>query len=210
LAIIIEPFKIKVYWITKWEELMNKFYAGIGSCETPPDILQLMGEIAEKLAGSGWRLRSGGAQGADTAFQQGVENYCRKQVFLPQDFQEIYLPWNGFNNLKEDKSSGYIVYHDYHADRLAMKYHPIYDRLSGKQRQLMARNGYQVLGKDLQTPSTFIVCWTRDGSVGKTSRGTGGTGQAIRIAFAHNIPIFNLQMTAHLQRLLDYVDMSPF
>jgi hypothetical protein len=53
-------------------------------------------------------------------------------------------------------------------------------------KKLMARNMYQVLGQDLETPTSFIVCWTKDG------KASGGTGQALRVAKKYNIPIFNL------------------
>jgi hypothetical protein len=42
-----------------------------------------------------------------------------------------------------------------------------------------------VLGLDLETPSKFIICWTKNG------KGQGGTGQALRIAKEYGIPIFD-------------------
>jgi len=53
-------------------------------------------------------------------------------------------------------------------------------------RVFMARNSYQVLGPDLATPVDFVWCWTPHGAV------IGGTGQALRIAAAYEIPVFNL------------------
>lgn len=52
-------------------------------------------------------------------------------------------------------------------------------------KKLLTRNGYQVLGKDLNTPSEYLICY---------SNGKGGTQQAIRIAedININVPIFNL------------------
>lgn len=35
-----------------------KYYAGIGSRSSPPEILELMTKIAVKLRGQGWTLRS--------------------------------------------------------------------------------------------------------------------------------------------------------
>ena len=63
-----------------------KFYTGIGSRETPPEILEMMKDIASKLELLGWTLRSGGAPGADTGFENGVKS-----------LKEIYVPWRGFN-----------------------------------------------------------------------------------------------------------------
>ena len=50
---------------------------------------------------------------------------------------------------------------------------------------------YQILGMGCKSPSAMVVCWTPDGSTGITTARTGGTGQALRIAFAHGVPIFN-------------------
>lgn len=46
------------------------FYTGIGSRETPQEIQNLMFKIAQKLD-SKYILRSGGADGADLAFEKG-------------------------------------------------------------------------------------------------------------------------------------------
>ena len=75
---------------------------------------------------------------------------------------------------------------DEEATKLAENYHPAWDSLSPITRLLMIRNGYQVLGKNLNDPVEFIVCWTPGGKI------KGGTGQALRIAKAFNIPVFNM------------------
>ena len=54
---------------------------------------------------------------------------------------------------------------------------------------------------DLNTPSEFVICWTPDGSEGTTTRETGGTGQAIRMAKKRGIKVMNLAN----QSTLDYV-----
>jgi len=48
------------------------YYSGIGSRSTPENILHMMGDVAYRLANKGWILRSGGADGADNAFEQGL------------------------------------------------------------------------------------------------------------------------------------------
>ena len=153
-------------------------------------------DLAKKLAESNWILRSGGAPGADSAFADGIKH-------LPnlKNYQEIYIPWNGFNGLKEDHENGIYLENNPMAEEIANKYHPVYGKLSQTAKKLMCRNGYQILGKDLKTPSKFIICWTRDGAIEKTNRDTGGTGQALRIAIANNIPIYNLNNKYHYQLL---------
>ena len=44
---------------------MNRAYAGIGSRETPDQVLQIMTDLAVALAKEKFTLRSGGAGGAD-------------------------------------------------------------------------------------------------------------------------------------------------
>ena len=60
-------------------------------------------------------------------------------------------------------------------------------KLTPAVRKLHARNVYQILGKPVSAGqvSSFVVCYTPRGS------GSGGTGQALRIAKAYNIPIFD-------------------
>jgi predicted Rossmann fold nucleotide-binding protein DprA/Smf involved in DNA uptake len=48
-----------------------KYYAGIGSRETPKEICNKMTEIASLLEKQDFVLRSGGANGADSAFEKG-------------------------------------------------------------------------------------------------------------------------------------------
>ena len=57
---------------------MTKFYTGIGSRQTPKDILNLIEDVAFKLASKGYILRSGAAKGADTAFEDGAKAYANK------------------------------------------------------------------------------------------------------------------------------------
>lgn len=132
-----------------------------------------MSQVASFLCGKGYILRSGGASGADQAFEDGVSE---------PDSMEIYLPWRGF---ERNRSLLYRV-----SDRvieLAEEYHPAWDELSEGGKLMMGRNMYQILGNDLKTPSDFVVCWTSDGYA------TGGTGQAIRVAEDKGIPVFNLK-----------------
>lgn len=149
-----------------------KSYAGIGSRETPPDVLLLFASIGAFLAKHDYILRSGHAKGADQAFENGCD--------LMRGKKEIYLPWARF----EDSPSQLIVTNPA-AYEVAAQYHPKWDSLSQGARRLQARNSHQILGWNLDDPCKFVVCWTEGG------RGGGGTGQALRIAKDKNIPIFD-------------------
>lgn len=154
-------------------------YTGVGSRETPQPVLEKMFEIAAEKAKMGLVLRSGGASGADLAFEKGCVSVGGKK--------EIYLPWEGFNpegrRYQEAPPAPRFLPIAPEAYRMAKYFHPAWDRLEKYSRDLMARNCYIVLGHDLETPSTHIVCWTKE------SRTMGGTGQVIRMAKEFGIPI---------------------
>jgi hypothetical protein len=168
-----------------------KAYAGIGSRETPPAIRVAMTDIARELAEGGWTLRSGGADGADTAFAHGSRLVGPTE--LPQP--EIYLPWRGFNDVIE-------IYNGLHVPQpesfeIARRFHPAWDRCSFAAQKLHARNVHQILGPDVTAPllSRFVICWTKDGA------GGGGTGQALRIAKHYEVPCFDLAIQSDFDRI---------
>ena len=143
-----------------------RFYTGIGSRETPESVCKQMTELANHFRTEGYILRSGHAEGADLAFEKGAGLQ-----------KEIWIPWKGFNG----SFSRFLPSPE--AFEMAAKFHPAWDRCSRGAKALHARNCHQVLGFDLKTPSEFVICWTRDG------KASGGTGQAIRIAEHHKIPV---------------------
>ena len=145
------------------------YYAGIGSRETPAEICAIFTRLAAFLESKHWTLRSGHADGADLAFERGTTT------------AEIYIPWPGFNG-----STSQLVWNPAdHSAALAAKFHPAWSRLSQGAQKLQARNCYQVLGYNLRTPVKFVVCWTPGGT------GSGGTGQALRMAREYKIPVFD-------------------
>lgn len=124
---------------------MRKYYAGIGSRETPDDVLELMTRIGRGLMKKGYKLRSGGAKGADSAFEKGIPK-ALKEIFTAND----YLPmWTQV---------------------FTQHFHPAPHYLKEYGCKLMCRNAMQILGKDGDTPVDFVVCWTKDG---KGAGGTG-------------------------------------
>ena len=170
-------------------------YTGVGSRKTPEPILVLMQTLAQALSSLGFTLRSGAAEGADSAFEAGSG-----------EAKEIYLPWRGFNG---NSSQFYVITDE--ALELAAKVHPAWNRLSPAARKLHARNCYQVLGAALDAPSQFLVCWTPDGAVHprECTRATGGTGTAIRLAALYGVPVFNLSRADHRERAEEYVAAAP-
>lgn len=172
---------------------MNKYFTGVGSQKTPGTMQATMRSIGRSLVANGYMLRSGHADGADKAFEASVG--------LTQ--KEIYLPWVGFNGARIG-SMGHIVLSDLpepiqaHAYQIAEEYHPNWGACSDGAKKLLTRDVLEVLGSTLDNPSQFVVCWTPNGS------GSGGTGQAIRIANGYSIPVFDLGSTTGFDKLIEY------
>lgn len=167
------------------------YYAGIGSRKTPEEVLQIMEKLGFVLAKKGLILRSGAAEGADSAFENGCDKAKGKK--------EIYLPWKNFNNSISDL---YFENLPEEATDIAFKYHPNLHRCTYGIIKMMAINSCQVLGKDCNTPSDFVVCYCEKDENGEYQ---GGTAQALRIAEDKNIPIFNLFFKDDLEKLKKFV-----
>lgn len=123
-------------------------------------------------------LRSGGATGFDSAFEVGVTNPTNKVIYLSSKEQQ-YDPVSWAK-----------------AVELVLSLHP-YPSTAQRYIHLLARNAFQVLGDDLQTPSKFVICWTRNG------KDVGGTGTTIRVARKYNIPVYNMYSMSSVDILMD-------
>ena len=147
-----------------------RYWTGIGSQKTTKALVPTIKRIAEALHARGLRLRSGGASGFD-AFAEWAS---------PGE-SDIYLPWEGFNgNLSR------LVGATETAFLIAAGVHPVWEKLSSGAKRLHARNVHQVLGRDCQTPSDVLVCWTPNG------KPVGGSRTAILVAQQHGVPVVNL------------------
>ena len=174
------------------------FYAGVGSRDTPTEVLDQMKGIASILRDMGYVLRSGHADGADLAFEHGSAGE-----------NQIWLPWKEFNYESSQaeglvRTSHYAIQANWQADQIAAAFHPAWNRCTEAAKKLHTRNVYQVLGPGLgkvqqDTVSKFVVCWTKDG------KASGGTGQAIRIAEGCNIPVFNLFHADAMDKLEEFL-----
>lgn len=168
---------------------MLRTYTGIGARATPPEILGLMTRAAFALMKRGYVLRSGHAIGADSAFERGAGSAA--QIFLPAP------GWRGSASTCHVGTLGAEMWG--RAREIAAAHHPAFAGLSRFVQELHTRNLFQVLGPALDSPSEFVLCRTAGGEA------SGGTGQALRIAAAHGVPVCNLQRTrecAHVERHL--------
>jgi hypothetical protein len=126
-------------------------------------------------------LRSGGAIGADMAFELSCVT------------KEIFLPWKGYNDNKS-----MLFPPDPQAYEISKNFHPNWNKLSDGAKKLMARNAHIILGLDLVSPVDFVVYCAPLDDVGNVK---GGTGQGIRIANHYNIPTYNILVEKDMDSL---------
>lgn len=144
---------------------MSKLYTGVGSRKTPTEVLILMTAISKKLDARGYQLRSGGAQGADTAFAQGSRN---KAIYRPTDVLPAWARVEAEQYCLECPLS----------------------RMQPGIQNLIIRNMLQVLGPKGNQPSEFLICWVP--TLEYAGPDAGGTRYATRCADKHGVKVINL------------------
>lgn len=169
---------------------MNKpLYSAItfvGNRDTPVKEIKYIAAFAKQFVNSGAILRSGNAHGFDQVLSD-----------IPSDSREIYLPYVRFGRTLEDRTNVYIPRREFdnypQAEALVRKLHPNKNLLP-VQMQSLAKEVYLVLGKDLQSPSDIVFCWTKDGAyqLHQLTEETGRAAMAIRVAIHYNIPVVNI------------------
>lgn len=171
------------------------YYTGIGSRRISDNVFRRMVNIADALAHANITLRSGAAEGSDTAFECGCDG--------ADGPKEIFLPWKGFNNSTSPLYNIPEQAFEIAADVYGVRWRFLKDAV----KRLMARNIQQVLGENLDAPSRFVVCFTPDGCERASARSskTGGTGQAIQCADECDIPVFNLKNEGAELRLVSFI-----
>ena len=171
-------------------------YAGVGSRRTPSDVLDAMSDIAQTLGDAGAALSTGGAHGADKAFETGA---LRTDAPIT-----VHAPWAGYNgylpgrdpetgiDVVHPKSTQTVAGHSY-AD-LAREHHPHWKRCRRGARALFVRNVSILVGAldgdGGALPVRAAIAWTPNGL--PAGREAGGTGHTLRTAVSLDIPCVNL------------------
>ncbi len=195
-----------------WDQTQFPCFTGIGSRETPDNILDMMTRIGKALCDRGYRLRSGGARGADTAFYQGVRQSHRFrevgcEIFLPFDRFRV----DNYTTLVEDPEEGIWNFGNFdpatweHAKAIALKARGGDGGLNRGGIALHTRNAAQVLGGGLNHPSRHVICWAKPFPNGRIS---GGTNTAVQIAITRHIPVINLYTEAGWARANEFLKRS--
>jgi hypothetical protein len=184
-------------------------YAGIGSRQTPADVLGLMKQAAAYLESLGYTLTSGGAQGADLAFESGVKQ--QKEIYLPTGTvtdnaikvaHEIHPNLAGAMAASKNKKI---------KEKIQQGATQVEAEAAGEQsalfvEKLMARNTYQIFGQDLNNPVDFVLFWAEE--VPGSIRPKGGTGQAVEMARRKGIPTINMANSNWRQELAQVIQQA--
>lgn len=176
-------------------------YCGVGSRETDEAGEILITDLTKLLNYNGYTLSTGDApKGADLMFWSAIKTgkfrfgpFGRK----PKPNTIVVPPTNP-------------VYDQ--ARKIASIVHPAWNFLPEPYRELHARNVFQVMGKEISEPVEFLICWTPDGAerANQTTKKTGGTGTAIKVADRFGVPVFNLKREDALIRLGEFLGIDIF
>lgn len=176
-------------------------YTGVGSRKMIGHYSYKARDVARTLSDNCYTLITGDCpEGGDAVFWEYGDSYSRAR-FGPVG---RYSYQDDVKVIEKDNPAYNVAY------RIAEYTHPAWRWLPDWMKELHTRNVFQVLGSRAAEPTEFMVCWTPDGAErgSETSKKTGGTGTAIRIADAFGVPVFNLQREDAIQRLEEYLDIK--
>jgi hypothetical protein len=181
------------------------WFAGVGSRETPEEILALMRRISVALYAQGYALSSGDAEGADTAFYEGAIVSPHYHVLGAR----IYLAWDGVRGRHHDPKNYFYDASKFPtwetANSLASEIHPAWDHCKRGARAMHSRNIYQVMGHCLTDPISSLLYWARP--VGKDEKVSGGTNQALQTSIKFGIKNrINLYTDEGMARATKFLD----
>ncbi len=149
--------------------------ACVGSRDIDEALFDQLNTLGKFLAVMDYTVVSGNAVGSDYAFASGANSHNPNKV-------KLYLPWRTYNS--EHLVPGNIVVPepDIEWEAIARENHEKYDELTQGAKKMMQRNVGIV--KD----SVLVLGALNN----KKSPGMGGTGHAMRVAFALEIPFIDV------------------
>ena len=201
--------------------ILYKSYVVLADKNTPENILLQLKDLCKSLDLLNFVMRSPGNRIPSIY----IDDVCSKK--------EIYLPWKEFKD-PEDKEDRYLQYYPVKKSKFERPVENdkciIYYRYPDKAEQtalffnnrmpldkaalkaILIRNTCLVLGKDLKSLTSLVLCWTPDGAEehSKVTFKTGYTGNVISIASKLKIPVFNLYNQDAKDRLIKYTSTLPF
>lgn len=181
-----------------------KAYTGVGSRSTPVWCRFFMEDVASAMANDKYVLRSGSAQGADSAFELGCDKVCGAG--------NIYVPWGGFGTGKANMFKDYHIltgkqFETAREFLLEKKIIPHFDNMKEPAQKLHARNYLQVVGHwDKIIPSKVLFYFAEHDWV--TGEPLGGTRTAVLLGQEFDIPCYNLREEKVFNKLAKRLDLQ--
>lgn len=176
------------------EPYLYRPYAATGNKEMPESFKPQIQRIGRNLEKAGFILRTGGMEGLEDVIEKSTTKL------------EVHLPFKDFDG----KQSKFTFTSDF-VKGIAKMFHTSFDTLKPVVQTFLAKNVRLVLGKDGKSPALFLIVWTEDGAettAEKTFK-TGNSGNAIAIANAIKIPVFNLVRPDAERRLYEFIGFNP-
>lgn len=177
----------------KPEEITDRLYkpyAVMSNDGCPEHIIRQFQQIAERLGGKGFILRTNCTKGAAIAVEAVP---CEK---------ELILPWDKFENKETKKgwTTGTAL-------ATTARFHHAWDGLSDAVKKIIASGARLVAGDKMREPALFFICWSQDGAehINQKSQGTGNVAVPLGIASELHIPVFNLGKEGSFERLMRHI-----
>lgn len=179
----------------------------IGSRTAPDIVVDWFQRVAEALLEVGWTGRSGLCPlGIDDSLTRAVIAQLNKEN-MP--LAELYIAWDGFDGWRDGDLAGAVIsakklpcYEK--AVELASSVHPRWENVTAGGKLLHSRNPFQVLGRDLESPSDVVLLWAPIS--GKSI--TGGTRTAYELAKNSSIPIYNAIRVGEVEGYLSAIGIE--
>ena len=196
----------------------------VGSRDCKEEEYKFFVALSAALVASGNIIYTGDADGIDKASREGATAVCREMRLTTHESLKNFMPSAGHRgfqtsrvNLDVSKDRAWKA-----AKRIAAKHHPAmswmvddqldnYTGLSDKLVSLvnlMTRNVFQVYGEELSLPTDCVLCCAPPKSVdqlGLVSDVEGGTGQAVRLAYASDTLVLNLRQEGHKEKIIELI-----
>lgn len=200
----------KQHWSLEKSEMLeippSGYYTGVGSRETPEEVLDLIRSLGKKFCDRGWRGRSGCAPGADTAWWEGAKMSARYEEvgfdnYLPNEWMFKKPQYGAIvpdpeKHIFNVKTFPPDIYEK--AKQLAFEARGSFEGLKTGGIELHIRNAFQVLGHNLDTASRAVVLWAEPRGRNAVH---GGTNTAYQIAKRFGIEVINLYHPADRRRV---------
>ena len=178
-----------------------RYYTGVGSRDITQEEYHLLKQIGTRMSELDYWLRSGAADGSDSAFQHGA---CYDQEIKT----EIWIPWPSFQ-IDLQRSTPYVDYHSLTEDLFSVarqfyldkKIIPWFDNMTRGPQALHARNYYQVVGFPSENNISKVCIYCADES--KKGEVAGGTRSAVMVARYYGIPTYNIRIKEQKEELLN-------